>query len=264
MTAQVSESDLVQVTTRDLSDFLSQVNAALSSTVFDLCGGEIRFSGGADEQLAITKSGITIRNGTIWLASGAEQDGPILHISSKQLTLMNVVITGGRRGLSLTSGSSVILSDCSMTHQWYGLSVGEATDAANQATLIACGLKLSGFVDIGLAVFGGSVNLTDSVLDSSNCTGIGVTVNGKGSAFRSANMRCFNNHNGGLLCSMGGKAFLVDCSFYANAIYDVYVLGKGSCVTLTACDLSKEPSVSKGGKISYISKVSSCELGAAC
>lgn len=250
---QACSSEPVFVTTNDLSEMLIQVNSVETPTIFDLGGGEVRWSGSLDEELIFTANGVTIQNGTIWLAGSATRYGSILSITSKRLTMKNISITGGQRGLHLQGGCSVILQDCTMTNQKSCLVVGNRETSEPPAVLVAVGLKLSAFVYSGMIIVGGHVNLTGC--DIRNSTGTAVYIEAH-SLLESTNMLCVNNQEGGVSCNDQGNALLVDCIFQENARFDVHKTGREGCMELTACELNKAPSTRDGGKVIYQPKVS--------
>lgn len=251
--AQVFATSQSRSKFQNLYQFLAHVNAVSCPTVFDLGGGEVRFSGNMFEKLAITGSGVTLRDGSIWLSDFSAKDGPVLLCSSKQLTMENITITGGCEGLSLLQGSNVTLRDCSFTNQWICVRLANSSTAESASSLIANGINFTCFTSAGIKMNGGHVSLTGCEISG----GKGTSENGKLISFltqRGSDLR------GGLICKSGGKALLIRCSFKDNECEDVRIDGADSSVVLTACDMDKEPITSNSGKVSYEPKVRNLEL----
>lgn len=242
----------------DLTSFLKVVNNAHSPTIYDLGGLEMRFSGGKGEQLEISRSGITICNGSIWLADNGVEDGPVILVSSQQLLLEKLLITGGKRGLSLNPGSRVTMRDCEMTNQRRCVHLGPESPW-NEAMLIASGVKFSSYSTAGLSVDGGHASLTNCVFDGNTSKGTAVTLIGSHCVLEASGVRCINGKAGGISCSQGGEAFLDRCSFQGNAKYDLQVMDEDSCVVLTACDMELKPKTCDGGTVIYNTKVRSSQ-----
>lgn len=271
----VQEQPIPDLITTDLVELLRHINSYIflkeSPGIFDMKGREVWCPRGVI-WLNLYASNVTIQNGTIWLSKKHSVDGPVLLIEGTGVTLLNMQIHGGQRGLSIRPGGSVVMRNCKLMNAVkYGLQVGQGLDdpgsrlpRGTHANLLAQNLEISGSLGRGLSIgLFGVVQLSNCVV--TDCGKTGVEVSGHLIAWE---LQVLWSGDYGLMCSGSGCAVLKCCTLSnrptgAHAQYPELMailsprghapLGVGSdtCeVELWYCTLSGEPELWGGGAYS--------------
>lgn len=125
----------------DFRQLLKAVNAC-HQQVFELDGREMHCSAGESEEmeLFITSSNVTIRNGKICLGTARHQR-LTLFIQGNGVTLDNITIDGGMRGISVKPGGSVTMRECVVQNtRKVGVQIGSSAENSpgNANALLEC------------------------------------------------------------------------------------------------------------------------------
>lgn len=271
LNVQVTTQTQILVTTKDITQLMQQINGVQIPTIFDLMGGLLILPPNKNyKQLVISTNSVTLRNGTLCLGSKAADNGAILFASGRKITFENIIITGGRRGLSLKNGSSVAMLDCAIRNNLCCLFIAGGPAVKTRTTLVASNVKLSGgFAGAGLNMEGGHVTLRNCEVceggsrsfhvfpecetNESMNSGVesAIYVRGFNSSLKCRGMKCISNKRGGLLIYNGGTAMLTSCSFNCNIEHDLAVDGATSVAVFAACKFDKQPVVRNGGRVMY-------------
>ncbi|MEW5300434.1 MAG: hypothetical protein WDW36_003364 [Sanguina aurantia] len=204
---------------------------------------------------------VTIRNGTIIIASSSTQTDPMFVVTGTSVTFEDIVISGGRRALWVKPGSSVTMNHCTLRNARNCLMVGLDRKSDATATFLANDLTISGFTNTGLSLEkAGHMRLTDCTITGGAARApstLAACVNGLDSRLQATRLRVVNNLGRGLLCFNGGGAELIESTFFGNGnvlytnaeYYDVCVEHVDSLVELTLCELERPPVLREGGDL---------------
>lgn len=213
-----------EVTCNDLTNFLSAVNFRPGPSIFDL-GGKTVYPGSygwpGRSTYFITASNVTIRNGTLALSETSSSGGPVevsLGVQGKQVLLDNVIITGGKVGMDVSSEGHVILKGCQIKASQVG----------------------------GVVVRGGRATLHDCLVTGVH--GDGIRLEDASSKLEAAHVRCGDNSGHGLYVS-AGDVLLDECVFAGNKTGSICVVGINSRVELRRGRFEPAPDVLGGGQV---------------
>lgn len=253
-----SSGSTVAVTTSNLNELLSMVNNATRPTVFDL-GGQ-RVHGLGSQSVLMDARNMTLRNGTIILASSPTEKGSSLCVRGTNVQLEDIVIISGHVGLWVRPGATVTLLDCEIQGSHIGVWVGSTDIAAvsvqtqaEDSELTAFNLKVSGCgKGSGFTVGrGGSATLTDCSFTGGG--GHGMLVFGDGPTRLTAK-RCVSSGNGGkgMVVLAGAEASMTRCLVTGNKEASMIVRGVGSKVSLNECTVDPGPVSCECGVVEWV------------
>lgn len=207
----------------DLTRLLFEINAVSCPTLFDLCGAVVRCNGTVVN--TITASNITLCNGIIILAQGADMYGPLLLIEGNDILFENIEIHGGRRGISVRPGGSVALRNCVLRGMLCGLHAGNQLNRTTilakkifareqRATLTAYRVRVIGCKGASVLLStGADVELKECEISGGLHMLASIHVTSRDTYLRAVRSSCTGGKGYELVCSNGGRAVLTDCAF---------------------------------------------------
>lgn len=256
---------IIYCNTENLSGFLDGVNSINTDCmdnmlyIFDLQGAVLNSSSDL-HNFVIKASNVTLKNATIML--GSKHSGAILFVDGRNVTLDNIIIIGGNRGVSVSPGGSVTMHDCTIQNAFWGVQVGGSSQDTNdpaagrkQATFMAHKLQIVDFHSLGLRAFASTdVTLTECCITCGQPPGTynfskAVHVSGPNSNLKAIEMICREFCTTGLTCDMNGRASLECCTLVrctGTSERNLDVQAKGSVVDLLYCTLRITPEEGSG------------------